>query len=283
MLWYYARNGQRNGPVEEAELRRLAETGQLAGTDLVWKPGLAEWKAAGQVPELASLFRPAAPPPPPAAPPSPAPAPYVPPPPAARPVEPAPYTPPAPAAAPVAPAPYAPPPAAARPADFSPYAPPAAPLTSPPVYPAPMFGATTAVEYASFGLRFAALLVDQILMGCVGGLLGFAIGFALAAGSGGNLSGREWIFNVVGLVIGWLYYAGLESSSQMATLGKRLVGIKVTDLEGRQIDFGRATGRHFGKILSAIPLGLGFFMMLSDPRKQTWHDKMAGCLVVKAR
>jgi len=103
------------------------------------------------------------------------------------------------------------------------------------------------------------------------------------AGGGGEPTGYEWIIQVISIVISWLYYAGLESSSQMGTLGKRLLGLKVTDLEGQPIGFGRATGRYFGKILSAIPLGLGFFMMLADEKKQTWHDKMAGCLVVKER
>jgi len=242
MLWYYARNGQRFGPVEEAEIQRLVESRQLSGSDLVWKPGLPEWRPAGQVPDLASFFQAAAPAPPP------------------------------------------PPPTA--PADFSPYAPPAAPLTSPPLYPAPMFGAVTTREHASFGARFLALLIDQILLGCVGGLLVFFVGFAQIAGSGGSgadMTGVQWITNAISILIGWLYYAGLESSSQMGTLGKKILGLKVTDLEGQRIDFGRATGRHFGKILSAIPLGLGFFMMLADEKKQTWHDKMAGCLVVKER
>jgi uncharacterized RDD family membrane protein YckC len=237
MLWYYARNGQRFGPVEETELQRLAGTGQLSGTDLVWKPGLPEWQPAGQMPELASLFRSFAPPPPPPPPP---------------------------------------------PAEFSPYAPPAAPLTAPPTYLAPMFGATTAVDYASFGSRFVALLVDQILVTIVSLALIFFIGMAIAAG-GEALAGFQWIMNFASLPVGWLYYAGLESSSQMGTLGKRMLGLKVTDLEGQRIGFGRATGRHFGKILSSLILGLGFLMMIWDERKQTLHDRMADCLVVRQR
>jgi uncharacterized RDD family membrane protein YckC len=244
MLWYYARNGQRLGPIEETELQRLAETGQLSGTDLVWKPGLPEWRPAGQMPELASLFRPAAPPPPP-------------PPPASFPASP--------------------------PAEFSPYAPPSAPLTSPPIYPAPMFGATATVEYASFWARFAAVLIDQVLMTCVSLVLVFFIGVVQAAGGGRDMSAVQSLINVISIVIVWVYYAGLESSSQMATFGKRLLGLKVTDLQGQRIDFGRATGRYFGKILSGLALLIGFFAMLWDDKSQTWHDKMAGCLVVKAR
>jgi len=50
----------------------------------------------------------------------------------------------------------------------------------------------------------------------------------------------------------------MESSSYQATLGKMVCGMKVTDLYGNRISFGRATGRHFAKILSAMLLGVGY-------------------------
>ena len=73
----------------------------------------------------------------------------------------------------------------------------------------------------------------------------------------------------------------LESGAKQATLGKRAMGIKVTDVNGNRISFGQATGRHFGKWISSIILLIGYLMMLWDERKQTLHDKMAGTLVVK--
>lgn len=279
MPWYYARNGQRFGPVEETELQRLAGSGQLGPADLTWKPGMPSWTRAGEVPELAPLFRPAAapaPPPPPVFSP-------VPPPPSAQPYSsapsPAPYAP-----APPSPQPYSPPPPSSSPGAFSPYAPPAAPLTAPPqAYRNPMFGTTTTPEYASFGSRFAAFLIDQVLLGVGGAAIGLVLGAGIGASGGTVGTGVEMLLNLVGIVIGWVYYAGLESSSQRATLGKRLLGLQVTDLQGQQVDFLHATGRHFGKILSALPLLLGFILMISDEKKQTWHDKMSGCLVLKGR
>jgi hypothetical protein len=47
--WYYSRAGQRLGPIGSAELKQLADGGQLAPTDLVWKDGMAEWAPAHQV------------------------------------------------------------------------------------------------------------------------------------------------------------------------------------------------------------------------------------------
>jgi uncharacterized RDD family membrane protein YckC len=82
------------------------------------------------------------------------------------------------------------------------------------------------------------------------------------------------------LVADWLYFAYQESSPAQATIGKRALGIKVTDLEGNRISFGRATGRYFAKYLSAITLFIGFLLAAFTARKQALHDMIAGTLVV---
>ncbi|MDX6593454.1 MAG: hypothetical protein QOJ13_2650 [Gaiellales bacterium] len=65
-----------------------------------------------------------------------------------------------------------------------------------------------------------------------------------------------------------------------ATLGRRALGIKVTDVEGNRITFARATGRYFAKILSALTLLIGYIMAAFTARKQALHDLIAGTLVV---
>lgn len=50
--WYYSKNGQKIGPVDEAEIRRLAQTGRLAPADLVWRTGEANWAQAASIPGL---------------------------------------------------------------------------------------------------------------------------------------------------------------------------------------------------------------------------------------
>jgi len=65
-----------------------------------------------------------------------------------------------------------------------------------------------------------------------------------------------------------------------ATLGKKLVGIQVTDLYGQRIGFGRALNRLLGKMLSALTLYIGFMMAGWTEKKQALHDIMAGTLVV---
>jgi uncharacterized RDD family membrane protein YckC/Tfp pilus assembly major pilin PilA len=78
----------------------------------------------------------------------------------------------------------------------------------------------------------------------------------------------------------WLYFALMESGEQQATLGKRAMGIKVTDEYGRRVSFGQATGRYFGGFLSSLILDIGYMLAGWTERKQALHDLMAGTFVV---
>jgi len=149
----------------------------------------------------------------------------------------------------------------------------------------------SAVTYAGFWKRFVACIIDCLILGFVEfvifipflGLLGIGI---LAHDEYG---GPGWIFALIGTymfaaltiaIVGWLYYALMESSAKQGTLGKMAINIKVTDMEGNRISFGRATGRYFGKYISAMILYIGFIMAGFTQQKQALHDIMASCLVV---
>lgn len=121
---------------------------------------------------------------------------------------------------------------------------------------------------AGFGRRFVAALLDSIIVGVVGTIVGAILGLSDNASSG------------VGLLLGIAYYTYFEGSTGQ-TMGKKALGIRVISLEGGgAIGFGRAFIRYVGRIVSAIPLLLGYFWMLWDKEKQTWHDKFAGAVVV---
>ncbi len=121
---------------------------------------------------------------------------------------------------------------------------------------------------AGFWRRFVAALLDGLILGVIGGILG-----AILTDSDNAASG-------VSLVLGILYYTYFEGSSGQ-TLGKKALGIRVVDIGGGgSIGFGRAFIRYIGRIVSAIPLLLGYFWMLWDKEKQTWHDKFAHSVVV---
>jgi uncharacterized RDD family membrane protein YckC len=127
-------------------------------------------------------------------------------------------------------------------------------------------------NYAGFWARFFASLIDGLIIGPV------TIGVYYILG--GSISEPPMIGTILGYAISWLYSALLESGPKQATLGKRLLDLKVTNMEGGRINFGQATGRHFGKYLSMIIIFIGFLMMLWDRKKQTLHDKLAGTLVL---
>ena len=140
--------------------------------------------------------------------------------------------------------------------------------------------ATTSTNYAGFWLRVLASILDQLVLILPGFIFGFVAGLVLGAAGASKLS-IQLAGNLVGLVIGWLYFACMESSSHQATPGKLVLGLRVTDESGQRIGFGRASGRHFGKFVSAIILGIGFLMAGFTARKQALHDLMAGTLVLR--
>lgn len=84
---------------------------------------------------------------------------------------------------------------------------------------------------------------------------------------------------VATVIIPWLYTALQDSSASQATPGKRLLDLRVIDLNGRRISFARASGRFFGSLIPS--LGIGYCMALFTRRKRALHDIIAGCMVVR--
>jgi uncharacterized RDD family membrane protein YckC len=118
---------------------------------------------------------------------------------------------------------------------------------------------------AGFGERLVAAIIDSVLIGVVS----FVFGIVGPAG------------RLLGFLVGLAYYIYLEGSPSGQTIGKRVMNIRIIDAENSgPIGFGRAAIRYFAKILSAIPCALGFFWMLWDDNKQTWHDKLSTDVVV---
>ncbi|MBN2210239.1 MAG: RDD family protein [Sedimentisphaerales bacterium] len=138
---------------------------------------------------------------------------------------------------------------------------------------------TPVVTYAGFWKRFAAILLDGLILlipkfAMVGIINTIAISQDISEEKIAPLA------NLPSIILEWLYFALMTSSSCQATLGKLALGIKVTDLNDRRISFGRATGRYFASILSALTLLIGFLMAGFTAKKQALHDMIAGTLVV---
>ena len=153
--------------------------------------------------------------------------------------------------------------------------------------------------YAGFWLRVVACLIDSVLLGAV--FLAICIPVAMLSGLGAAIQGMArhnsepdpaaiaaFVSSIV-LLVGvttlgsWLYYAYFESSDWQGTIGKKVMSLVVTDLNGNRISFARASGRFFAKIISGlIPLGIGYILAGVTEKKQALHDMIASCLVLRS-
>ncbi len=154
-----------------------------------------------------------------------------------------------------------------------------------------------AVPYAGFWLRFVAYLLDVIIVGIVAVpivlVLAVATGASAALSSMSNDNPQQalaaagfviFLCSLFIILLGglWLYYALLESSSWQGTVGKKAVGLIVTDLDGRRVTFGRATARFFSRLITGlVPLFIGYILAGITAKKQALHDMIAGTLVLR--
>lgn len=127
-----------------------------------------------------------------------------------------------------------------------------------------------------FWARVAAALIDSIVTLAATIVAAMVVGFFV-----GVIGGDAQFFGkLIALCTSWLYCSLMESSDMQATLGKLAVGAKVVNAEGKKISFGRATGRHFAKYLSAFLLCVGYILVAFDDRKRGLHDMIAGTYVI---
>lgn len=81
----------------------------------------------------------------------------------------------------------------------------------------------------------------------------------------------------------FIYGSVAEASEKQATIGKRLVNIKVSDLGGNRISSGNAFGRNAAKVFSAVPFFFGYLYSFLNKKQQCFHDMIANTLVIKDR
>ena len=146
-----------------------------------------------------------------------------------------------------------------------------------------------ATEYAGFFRRLGAFLIDSVVLV----IIIFPIVFIISViGAEMMLIGfyEDEIYDFIDMLvyiisapIFWLYYAWMESSSKQGTLGKMALGIIVIDFDGKPISFARASGKHFGRYISASIFLLGYIIAAFTKRKQALHDIMAETYVIKKR
>jgi uncharacterized RDD family membrane protein YckC len=151
--------------------------------------------------------------------------------------------------------------------------------------------------FAGFWLRFVAHIIDSLLsfvgVVVIALIVAGVVGFGSIRNAFDNTDAPDDFFTftficaifvaiLLMIVASWLYFAMMESSPYQGTLGKMALGLIVTDLQGRRVTFGRASGRFFSKIITGlIPFALGYIMAGFTEKKQALHDMIASCLVLR--
>jgi uncharacterized RDD family membrane protein YckC len=162
-----------------------------------------------------------------------------------------------------------------------------------PVQPAAGYGYAPQARYGGFWIRFVAVFIDGIIVSIPGFILGLIVGVmaAIATNASGNSSngnnaagaafgGLQLLVELISIAISigyFVYFWGRGS-----TLGMRLFHLRVADATtGLPIGYGRAGLRYVGYILSVIVCYIGLIWAAFDSRKQGWHDKIAGTVVLQ--
>jgi uncharacterized RDD family membrane protein YckC len=247
-IWYYAdAQRQRQGPFSPEELAGQFRNGRIALDTLVWREGLSEWQRLHDfIDELNlrdghAVDGEALPP-----------------------AE----------------------PESASTGNASPYAPPTATIAA-----EAGFVAGHEVVHVGFWKRAAALFIDSMVVGFAYYIVMFAAMLVVGVGAftmvgsnpdagGAALIGMMGLIYLLYPVVSAAYYAGFESSSKQATLGKMAVGIKVVDRDGRRLSLMHALGRWLSVALNYLTLYIGYLMAAFTDRKRGLHDMVAGTLVV---
>ena len=139
------------------------------------------------------------------------------------------------------------------------------------------------VRYAGFWIRTWATLVDVLLLMAISlPLLLWIYGLEyFDPESAGGIRGPmdfliSYVLPTVAVFIFWRY--------KSATPGKMIIHARIADAStGGQPSFGQFLIRYVAYLVSMIPLGLGFIWIAFDQRKQAWHDKLAGTVVIRAK
>jgi uncharacterized RDD family membrane protein YckC len=147
-----------------------------------------------------------------------------------------------------------------------------------------------AYEYASWGSRVAAFLLDGLIVFAIVGLPIVVVVVALLAssseaeGGGGLAVAVILVVYLVALALPFVYYTVLQGGARGATWGKRALGIRVVREDGQVLGYGRAFGRYGIQLLLGIlvlPLLADYLWPLWDAKNQSLHDKAVGSVVVR--
>lgn len=134
-------------------------------------------------------------------------------------------------------------------------------------------------KYAGFWIRLLAQIIDGVILGIIGWLLfGSSVTEVSSSGDGMvsvsvNFTDWKTLVPIIYVIAFWIWKG--------ATPGKMALGLQIIQTNGSKLSVGRAIGRYFAYFVSAFVFCIGFLWIGFDGKKQGWHDKLAGTIVVK--
>jgi uncharacterized RDD family membrane protein YckC len=141
---------------------------------------------------------------------------------------------------------------------------------------------TSSVQFAGFGVRFCAEIIDYVILGAFQAALLTA--FTMNTSSGKDMMGNLFVSAIAG-IIGFALQVAYQTwfvGRFAATPGKMAFGLKVIRADGTRVGYGLAFGRWLGKLVSGMILYIGYFMILFDDERRGLHDRLCGTRVIRA-
>jgi uncharacterized RDD family membrane protein YckC len=123
------------------------------------------------------------------------------------------------------------------------------------------------VVLGDVGTRFVAILIDGFILGLIGAVL-----FGAGREAGGGLA------LVISVIYNWFFWTRMDGQ----TPGKRMMGLRVIKADGTQLSDVDAVIRAVGYNISGLFFAIGYLWAFFDDKRRTWHDLLAGTIVVKA-
>jgi len=148
---------------------------------------------------------------------------------------------------------------------------------------------TTDLQYAGFGRRLLAYGVDFLILFLFSNTLQSIMGTNIileimkvtSLEQMQQISSSNSYLNIISVLFGVFYFVYFWAKNNGQTPGKKLMAIKIVKLDGSDLTVSNALIRYIGYFISSFVIYLGFFWILFDKKKQGWHDKIAGTVVVK--
>jgi uncharacterized RDD family membrane protein YckC len=135
--------------------------------------------------------------------------------------------------------------------------------------------------YGTMDIRLLAVMIDYVIVGMGAAIPALMLMILTPEKMGMILIAVLYFLTLP--VVKLFYAAVMESSPKQGTYGKNWLGLAVCDEEGARLTAGKAWLRNFAKIFSVLPLGMGYIAGFFNRRQQTFHDRIAGTLVIKLR